>query len=152
MIFDDALIFDLFAGSGAMGFEALSMGAKNVIFFEKSFQILPYLHKNIQALSVSSQTRVISQDLFKPFPKKYEISGPARLTFIDPPYIFFDKVTSILDYFHEKGWINNNTLICAEGPQDKELSSSTFHLDDRRTFGQTWVHFGYVNKNEKPKL
>src|SRR5947209_5287288 len=57
----EARVLDLFAGSGALGFEALSRGAESVVFVESNRSALKVIDKNIQDLDVKSQTRVLAE-------------------------------------------------------------------------------------------
>lgn len=86
-----AVVLDLFAGSGALGLEALSRGAKDVDFVENSRKAVLSIKSNISALEVSNSTNIFAQDV-KVFldyalasPKKYDI------ILIDPPYDKFEK-------------------------------------------------------------
>ena len=87
-----ASVLDLFAGSGALGLEALSRGAKQVDFVENSHKAVKTIKTNIETLNVSDQTKIFSQsaEIFLDYAltedKKYD------LILIDPPY---DKFTEI---------------------------------------------------------
>lgn len=97
-----AVVYDLFAGTGSMGLETLSRGARQAIFFEADRSALARLNQNIMALRVADRSRIIPGDLFKWFhratQKPAEASvdqtvqsrgaGPADLVFLDPPYRF----------------------------------------------------------------
>ncbi|MFZ9596355.1 MAG: 16S rRNA (guanine(966)-N(2))-methyltransferase RsmD [Bdellovibrionia bacterium] len=80
-----ARVLDLFAGSGALGFEALSRGASHVVCVENSKPALRVIHQNIQALALGSQIEVfgLSVTLALSHLKK---KGPFDLIFADPPY------------------------------------------------------------------
>src|SRR3954467_11453405 len=64
---DGALVYDCFAGTGSMGLECLSRGAKQVTFFEADRAALARLHQNIAALKVADRARVVPGDLFRWF-------------------------------------------------------------------------------------
>ena len=94
----DALIYDCFAGTGSMGLECLSRGAKLCTFFEAHRPTVARLNQNIVALGdlvayASRDSRVVPGDLFKWFnlstvrPTSTEASG-ADIVFLDPPYRF----------------------------------------------------------------
>lgn len=82
---EGSLVWDAFAGTGALGLEALSRGAKWVVFTEKSRQALRLLQKNIRLLGVSGSVRLVQGDA---------VSWASRLgycfdlVFLDPPYDF----------------------------------------------------------------
>lgn len=79
----DADILELFAGSGALGLEALSRGARHVTFVEHDRSVAAILKKNIQRLHASEQTSVIVKDATQVVPK---LKQTFDLIFADPPY------------------------------------------------------------------
>ena len=84
-------VWDLFAGTGASGIEALSRGAGRVMFVEKSNQVLRTLRANLDLLGdeAKSHTHVIRADAWNPPPfllEGEETETPADLIFLDPPY------------------------------------------------------------------
>ena len=88
---EGANVFDLFAGTGSMGLECLSRGAKHATFFEADRSAVGRLKKNITAVGVEDRSKVISQDLFRWFaaaPAPIEGAGEIDLIFLDPPYRF----------------------------------------------------------------
>lgn len=80
---EDARVLDLFAGSGALGLEALSRGAASVTFVERARGALAVLRANIALLDAGSETTVVDRDVFR------FLSGPVEgfdLALADPPY------------------------------------------------------------------
>lgn len=80
----DAIILDLFAGTGTIGLEALSRGAKSVDFIENHPAAIHTLLKNIQNLNLESETKIFSQSVFNFKPTKIY-----NIIFADPPYPLF---------------------------------------------------------------
>jgi 16S rRNA (guanine966-N2)-methyltransferase len=90
---DGAEVYDVFAGTGSLGLESLSRGAKHVTFFEADRSALARLSQNIMALRIAERTRTIPGDLFKWFERasiRTEDAGRigADVIFLDPPYRF----------------------------------------------------------------
>jgi len=81
-VYEDAIVLDAFAGSGALGLEALSRGARFVSFMERDRTARGVLTANVTALAVTRQTAVLAADALRP-PRG---SAPASLAFLDPPY------------------------------------------------------------------
>ena len=82
-----SIVLDLFAGTGAYGFEAISRGAKKVVFIDKSSESLLVLKKNISQLGLFEQCQVKQQDLVAGDSLKItEKDGYFDIIFIDPPY------------------------------------------------------------------
>jgi 16S rRNA (guanine966-N2)-methyltransferase len=95
-LIDGARVYDCFAGTGSMGLECLSRGAKFVTFFEADRPALTRLTQNIMAVKVGDRSRVISGDLFKWFERtntRPTTAGDigAELVFLDPPYRFLTE-------------------------------------------------------------
>lgn len=81
----DKEVWDLFAGTGANGIEALSRGARAATFVEKSNQALSVLRHNLAELGAGDRGRVIKGDAWDPLAKMGE-AEPPDLIFLDPPY------------------------------------------------------------------
>ena len=114
----DARVLDLFAGTGALGLEALSRGARTVDFVEIRPASLHALKANIAALRVQRRTRVFKRDAL-PFAAALQ-PGRYDLAFADPPY-----GSRMLDRLVEC-WIENPfaTLLSVEHAHDHELPAS----------------------------
>ena len=83
--FDGAVVLDAFAGSGALGFEALSRGAAQVHFFERDGAALRVIEGNARTLSLpETRVRVQKRDVLKTPP--LHTCSPFDLVFLDPPY------------------------------------------------------------------
>jgi 16S rRNA (guanine966-N2)-methyltransferase len=84
-VVEDAMFVDLFAGTGSVGLEALSHGARHVYFVEHDAQALPVLRANIQHCAMTAQTTVVVGTLPQALGKLVR-HGPMDLLFLDPPY------------------------------------------------------------------
>jgi 16S rRNA (guanine966-N2)-methyltransferase len=82
--FDGRPVLDLFAGSGALGLEALSRGARSVDFVESGAEALHSLKANVAALRETKRCRVFKKDAV-PWIQKLE-AGKYAVAFVDPPY------------------------------------------------------------------
>ena len=82
-----AIFFDLFAGSGAVGIEALSRGAKGAVFVEQSKKVISVLKENLESLGYSDKARIITKDALKLFNSlTLELPNSPIIIFADPPY------------------------------------------------------------------
>ena len=77
---------ELFAGSGAMGFEALSQGASTVLFVEKDRQAVKAIEINLKKLGISSQAELVCADVLQFIPVLAKNKRKFDLIFLDPPY------------------------------------------------------------------
>jgi 16S rRNA (guanine966-N2)-methyltransferase len=121
---EGAQVLDVFAGSGALGLEALSRGAAHASFIERDGTALAALRANIAALRAERLCTVLSVDA---------LAVPARqkceLIFLDPPY-GGDILPPALARLRATGWIAPGALIVAETARD-EPSPSTSLLAER---------------------
>lgn len=83
---EGAQFLDLFAGSGAMGLEALSRGAKKTTFIDRDRNSVRAIEKNIESLQVEAQTKVICEDVLKILEFFHQTRQQFDLIFVDPPY------------------------------------------------------------------
>ncbi len=81
----DAQVLDLFAGSGSLGFEALSRGAKRAVFVESVRLVAGYIEKNGNLLKVRDRMKLIVDPVEKAL-AKIHFEGPFDIVFADPPY------------------------------------------------------------------
>ena len=127
----DMNVADLFAGSGAMGFEALSRGAAYVTFIEQNYQASQIIRQNIQYLQAESQSKLINADIFA-------LKTPSicyDLVFLDPPYEQ-GLIQPILMRLKAQEWINSQSLIVIEAKvTDKIIISDDWEIKDYRTSG-----------------
>jgi 16S rRNA (guanine(966)-N(2))-methyltransferase RsmD len=82
---EGAKVLDCFAGTGAIGLEALSLGAEHVVFVEKDRKAADMLRKNIESLEVGEETDVVEADALGPAALA-RCPRPVDLAFFDPPY------------------------------------------------------------------
>lgn len=85
-IIQESQCLDLFAGSGALGLEALSRGAASVVFVDQSPQVVKYLQEQLKILNAEKQTKVYCKTV-DPFRHGKEIlQGHFNIVFLDPPF------------------------------------------------------------------
>jgi len=84
--FDGARVIDLFAGSGALGFEALSRGAGFALFVDMDARARGAIRQNADALDVMGRTRIHRRDATRLGTKPAGLGAPFTLAFLDPPY------------------------------------------------------------------
>ena len=98
---EEARVLDLFAGSGALGLEALSRGASSVVFVERSRGALRTLRKNIQVLEAQQHCRIVAGEAMA-FLNRPGLE-PFDLAFADPPY-GKGLARTLLEIFEKKGF------------------------------------------------
>lgn len=111
----DAHVLDAFAGTGALGLEALSRGAARAHFIETDRHALGALRANVAACKAGDRAVVIAGDALRPKP-----GAACRLVFLDPPY-GKDLVPRALETLTHAGWITAGTLVIAETSRAESL-------------------------------
>lgn len=126
---NDAVVLDLFAGTGALGLEALSRGAAWAIFVEKDRAALAVLNRNIAHLKAGACTLVLAQDATR----LGRAREAASLVLMDPPYRQ-GLVGPALAALSAGGWLAPGALIVVEQAKDEalELPPGFALLEDRR--------------------
>lgn len=135
--FYDARTLDVFAGTGAMGLEALSRGAGRVTFLEQDGAALRALDANVRAMRADEDTDVVKGDATRP------PTAPARheLVFLDPPYDR-DLLTPALSALARAGWLAPDALCVAEHRFSDDLTAPDgFEVLDERRYGKAKVTF-----------
>jgi len=85
--FEGAIVLDAFAGSGALGIEALSRGAQSAVFYERDAKAASVVRANVKACGLgASQASVVQRDIMKTPPAGQ--AAPFDLVFLDPPYAY----------------------------------------------------------------
>ncbi len=134
-------VLDLFAGTGALGIEALSRGAGRAVFVEESPRSLAALRKNIEECRLRDRARVLARDV-KTGIKILENQGESfQIIFLDPPY-GKGFVPQTLEALAVSSILSPHTLIVAEhAATDPAFSIPRLEGVDVRKYGGTLVSF-----------
>ena len=138
---DGARVMDVFAGSGALGFEALSRGAAFCLFVETDEAARGAIRENVDAFSLFGQTRVHRRDATNLGPKPAADGGPFTLAFLDPPYAkgLGEKALFSLA---EGGWLAPDaTVVFERGVSEPDVLIPGFEVLVVRDYGAARVHF-----------
>jgi 16S rRNA (guanine966-N2)-methyltransferase len=136
---EGAKVLDLFAGTGALGLEALSRGAATCLFVEEDAGSRALIRRNIEAFGLTGVTRVFRRDATS--------LGPAgkhagfTLVFLDPPY-GKGLAERALASAAGGGWLADGAVVVIEERSDAVIAlPAGFEQIDRRTYGDTQVLF-----------
>ena len=134
-------VLDLFAGSGAMGIEALSRGAAAATFVDQGAQSAKVIQNNLQSCGFTSRARLIHLDVFKAL-DVIAGSAPFDVIFLDPPY-GQDLVNRTLERLSALNSLSAQGIICAEAAKTDEVSEHFGSLAkvQERTYGSTSIYF-----------
>jgi 16S rRNA (guanine966-N2)-methyltransferase len=141
---DGAVVADLYAGSGALGLEALSRGAASAVFVESHPATARVLRRNISDLGLATRahlvTRALPGALDRPPP------APADLVFADPPYALPNPdLRKVLSALVTGGWLNPEALVIVERSfRSGEVDWPEQFTDVRsRRYGETVLWYGH---------
>jgi 16S rRNA (guanine(966)-N(2))-methyltransferase RsmD len=135
---EGARFLDLFAGSGAMGLEALSRGASHATLVEKDRRAVALIRENIALLQLALQTTVVPLDAAQAIKR---LHGPFEIIYVDPPY---NKPAStyVESLLNLKLLAPNGILFIEErsGPNRVSPEFATLSLTGSRRFGEALLH------------
>jgi 16S rRNA (guanine966-N2)-methyltransferase len=117
-----ARVLDLFAGTGALAFEALSRGAEFAVLAEKNAKVQRALAQNAEALGLAPQTKVVGVDLLADpvrAVRALSAEGSFDLIFADPPYVHAHGTGHLLDALVDASLLREGALIVLEGPSSE---------------------------------
>jgi len=136
---EGAKVLDLFAGTGALGLEALSRGAQFCLFVEREAQARALTRRNIEALGLTGVTKLFRRDATQLGPAGK--NGGFRLAFLDPPYGQGLAERSLASAA-EGGWLAPGAIAVVEERKATQVSLPEGYVAiDRRTWGDTQALF-----------
>ncbi len=134
-----ARVADLFAGTGAMGIEALSREAQFCLFVDDSAESRALVRENIEALHLTGTTKIWRRDATKLGPMAAGAGGPFELVILDPPYRK-GLIAPALESLRDGGWLSPGAVAVTETAEDEPAPSTDgFSLWDDRVYGDTRV-------------
>ena len=132
---DGAKVLDLFAGTGALGLEAVSRGAAFALFVDEGAEARALLRQNVEALSLPAVTRIFRRDATKLGPA--HPVEPFSLAFLDPPYgkaLAEKALVSALDGL----WLTTDALVVVEEAADPGFKAPEGYQEiERRRYDDT---------------
>jgi 16S rRNA (guanine966-N2)-methyltransferase len=133
-------VLDLFAGTGALGLEALSRGAAHCLFVDTDPAARAALASNIEACSAQGITRVWKRDATDLGVMPATANGPFDLVFLDPPYAKGYDLAALKGL--TQGWLHGQSLVMLErGRGEPALVAAGYNVLDSRTYGAAEVIF-----------
>ncbi len=148
-------VLDLFAGTGNLGLEALSRGAKDVTFVEAHRDSIKIIRENIRLLKVEKECEIIAKDVFRFL--KDDRGGPYHLIFCDPP--FTEKIAHpTMGALANSPCVEYGSIAVIESSRHERIDDvyesdrkGAFQLLDRRQFGDKSASFFVFKPKEPPK-
>jgi 16S rRNA (guanine966-N2)-methyltransferase len=134
-----AKVLDLYAGTGALGIEAISRGATRAVFIESARPAVTALRANIEALSLTADTQVFAQPIASAL-RFLKALGPFDLVFLDPPYAQLPEVAPIVAALLKADALSPTARVIVEhAKKDPAPPLPGFDEPDTRIYGTTAV-------------
>lgn len=135
----DAAVLDLFAGTGALGIEALSRGASSVVFVERSRETAAVLRRNLEALGLEERARIIRSDALRAIRTLAREDARFDLVLADPPYAA-DALAPLLPALAGAGiLLPGGTLVVERGRRHAVPAVDGLALVEHREYGDTVI-------------
>jgi len=133
---EGAVVLDLFAGSGAIGIEALSRGAATVWFVDQQARGLAILRQNLDALGFKERAHVVRGDVVRWLEASPNAIKSADFVFLDPPYedVVLDRALKVLDRE-----LDNATVLAEHSRRQQLPTLERLRVDRERRYGDTVV-------------
>jgi len=135
--FEGVAVLDAFAGTGALGLEALSRGVAEAVFIERDPEAVAVLRRNVALLDEGARAHIVPGDATRP-PRA---SLQCAVAFIDPPYRSGLAATA-LEALDRTGWLTSDALVIVElGAREEFAAPDAFELLDQRVYGAARLVF-----------
>jgi 16S rRNA (guanine966-N2)-methyltransferase len=136
----NARFMDLYAGTGAVGIEALSRGASEAIFVEKHPPTAALIKKNLESLDIRSGARVVASDALKALARLAKEPSDANagidILFFDPPYAETEQYKTVLGFLGDANLLAENAVVIAEHQRSLDLPEAFGKLERVRVLRQ----------------
>ena len=143
----NSIFIDLFSGSGAIGLEAASRGAKRVILCDKSKQAINIINKNIEKTHLKEKVELYNLDY--ELLLKTKIKEQPDIIYIDPPYKS-DFAINAVNIILENGLVSEHATIIIETDEEekilRELEKIEIKITDKRKYGRAILIFLKIGK------
>lgn len=134
-----AKVLDLYAGTGALGIEAISRGAARAVFVESARAAVTVLRENLEALSLTADTQVFPQPIASA-QRFLKALGPFDLVFLDPPYALLPEVAPIVAALLKADALSPDARVIVEhSSKNPAPPLPGFEAADPRRYGTTTV-------------
>lgn len=135
----ESTILDLFAGSGAMGIELLSRGAKACTFVDSSKDAISCIKTNIQSLNINERCLVLNKDYESALSSFALESKHFDIVFLDPPYKMVESYNKVLRILLDSNLLNINGAVVLEYEGDIPFSQGEYSSIKTYNYGRTHV-------------
>lgn len=132
----DSIFVDLFAGTGAIGIEAISRGASQAVFVEKHAPAVKLIRENLKSLGIGAEVEILPIDALHGLEKLASQHAHADFIFLDPPYVQADEYERVLEFIGSAELLSAAGVVIAEHTKKLELPLFAEALERRRVVVQ----------------
>ncbi len=134
---------DLFAGSGSMGIEALSRGAANVVFVEKSKRAVEVIKKNLSVCKFTEGFQICQDDVFDRLRMLHNSGSSFDLIYLDPPFTVEEIFLPVMETLAEADILKEDGIIGIRTPKEMDMPDAfgKLHKFKKKKYGISTIHF-----------
>ena len=140
----DAIVLDLFAGTGALGIEALSRGAKEAVFCDKAPEAIKVIKQNVENTRNLEKSIIINKDYSLVLEKMQKLNKKFDIVFLDPPYKTNFAIEGLKKIIMSNLLTEDGIIIIETDDVNKEkeiLEIEKAEIFDKRKYGSVWLIF-----------
>ncbi len=148
---EGALVLDLFAGTGAMAFEALSRGARHAVLVEQARPLVKAIERSAEELGLADRVTAVCADLARDgAPWRRALPAPASLVFLDPPYARIALVAALLAALAgARSLADDATIVIEHATKHPPVLPLGFEEISRYRYGDTAVWLARFTASEE---
>jgi 16S rRNA (guanine966-N2)-methyltransferase len=133
---ENSIFVDLYAGTGAVGIEALSRGARTAIFVEQHAPATVLIRRNLESLGLSGEAEILGVDVMRGLERLEARHVHAQFVFLDPPYAAAEGYQSVLEFLGESPLVSPTGRVIAEHSRKRALPERIGELELARVVEQ----------------
>ena len=151
-VIEGSRFLDIFAGTGAIGMEALSRGAREAVFLEKHSPAVKLIRENLAALEIGEGFQIISGDALRSLEKLAEGSDAAfDIVFLDPPYAATPEYDRVLQLLGGATFLSPLAIVVAEHHHKLRLPAEAGNLRRYRVLRQGDAALSFYKRHHAPE-
>lgn len=132
----DSYFLDIFAGTGAVGIEALSRGAQKAVFIEKDYNACKIIEKNLKDLQINDRAVLLKMDALIALKSLSKKGQTFDIIFMDPPY-YRNLFTICIKQIQNYKLMKPNALLVVQHPLDESFEYLGFNCLKKKKYGKT---------------
>lgn len=139
----DAAFLDLFAGSGSMGIEAISRGAKRAVFVEMDRNAIEVIKKNLKTCNFTNEAEVYQDDVFARLKWFHSTKQKFDIIYLDPPFTVDSIFIPVMEALEEAEILEEDGCVAIRTLKEKEMPETfgKLYKYKKKVYGISAIHF-----------